>query len=83
VARGKPAPDLFLYAAKTMGADPSRAVVVEDSVVGIKAAKSAGMLAIGFVGGLHHMPPSDQALIAAGADHIAQTMEDVQALITA
>jgi HAD superfamily hydrolase (TIGR01509 family) len=83
VARGKPAPDLFLYAAKTMGADPARAVVVEDSVVGIKAAKAAGMLAIGFVGGLHHMPPSDQALIAAGADHIAQTMEDVQALITA
>jgi HAD superfamily hydrolase (TIGR01509 family) len=83
VTRGKPAPDLFLYAAKTMGADPARAVVVEDSVVGIKAAKAAGMLAIGFVGGLHHMPPSDQALIAAGADHIAQTMEDVQALITA
>ena len=83
VARGKPAPDLFLYAAKTMGADPARAVVVEDSVVGLKAAKAAGMLAIGFVGGLHHMPPSDQALIAAGADHIAQTMEDVQALITA
>jgi HAD superfamily hydrolase (TIGR01509 family) len=83
VARGKPAPDLFLYAAKTMGADPARAVVVEDSVVGIKAAKAAGMLAIGFVGGLHHMPPSDQALIAAGADHIAQTMDDVQALITA
>ena len=83
VARGKPAPDLFLYAAKTMGADPARAVVVEDSVVGIKAAKAAGMLAIGFVGGLHHMPPSDQALIAAGADHIAQTMEDVQALIAA
>jgi HAD superfamily hydrolase (TIGR01509 family) len=83
VARGKPAPDLFLYAAKTMGADPARAIVVEDSVVGIKAAKAAGMLAIGFVGGLHHMPPSDQALIAAGADHIAQTMDDVQALITA
>lgn len=83
VARGKPAPDLFLYAAKTMGADPSATVVVEDSVVGIKAAKAAGMTAVGFVGGLHHMPPSEEALVAAGADHIAETMAEVKALITA
>jgi HAD superfamily hydrolase (TIGR01509 family) len=83
VARGKPAPDLFLHAAKTMGVAPSATVVVEDSVVGIKAAKAAGMVAIGFVGGLHHMPPSEEALIAAGADQIAETMEQVRTLITA
>jgi HAD superfamily hydrolase (TIGR01509 family) len=81
VARGKPAPDLFLYAAKTMGVAPLDTVVVEDSVVGIKAAKAAGMTAIGFVGGLHHMPPSEEALVAAGADHIAETMEEVKALL--
>ncbi|WP_448952305.1 HAD family hydrolase [Labrys neptuniae] len=81
VAHGKPAPDLFLHAARTLGADPAATVVVEDSVVGVTAAKAAGMTAIGFVGGLHHMPPSEEALIAAGADHIAQTMDEVKALI--
>ncbi|MDQ0392988.1 HAD family hydrolase [Labrys monachus] len=83
VARGKPAPDLFLYAAKTMGVASSDAVVVEDSVVGIRAAKAAGMRAIGFVGGLHHMPPSESALTAAGADDIAYTMAEVRNLIGA
>jgi HAD superfamily hydrolase (TIGR01509 family) len=83
VARGKPAPDLFLHAAQTMGIDPLATVVIEDSVVGIKAAKAAGMVAVGFVGGLHHMPPSEETLIAAGADHIVETMEQVKALITA
>ncbi|GAB1262493.1 HAD family hydrolase [Aurantivibrio plasticivorans] len=43
VHRGKPAPDLFLYAARQMGVTPSEAVVIEDSVAGINAAKSAGM----------------------------------------
>lgn len=83
VARGKPAPDLFLHAAKALGADPANTVVVEDSVVGVKAAKAAGMTAIGFVGGLHHMPPSEETLVAAGADHIAETMDEVKALILA
>lgn len=81
VANGKPAPDLFLHAAHALGAAPAATVVVEDSVVGITAAKAAGMTAIGFVGGLHHMPPSEEALLAAGADHIAQTMDEVKALI--
>jgi HAD superfamily hydrolase (TIGR01509 family) len=83
VPRGKPAPDLFLYAAKMMGVHAADAVVVEDSVVGIKAAKAAGMRAIGFVGGLHHMPPSESTLTAVGADHIAYTMEEVRDLIGA
>ena len=47
VKHGKPAPDLFLYAADAMGFPPSRCVVVEDSVNGVKAARSAGMLALG------------------------------------
>lgn len=83
VAQGKPAPDLFLHAARTLGADPAATVVVEDSVVGITAAKAAGMTAIGFVGGLHHMPPSEEALREAGADHIVQTMAEVKTLILA
>ncbi|MFI5768671.1 HAD family hydrolase [Streptomyces sp. NPDC051658] len=52
VARGKPAPDLFLHAARRMGVDPAACVVVEDSKYGVQAARSAGMRALGFAGGL-------------------------------
>jgi HAD superfamily hydrolase (TIGR01509 family) len=45
VARGKPAPDLFLHAASNMGIPPGRCLVVEDSVAGIQAALAAGMTA--------------------------------------
>ena len=48
VARGKPAPDLFLRAAGLLGAEPGTCSVVEDSVPGIAAAKAAGMKALGF-----------------------------------
>ncbi|MFI5685589.1 HAD family hydrolase [Streptomyces sp. NPDC051636] len=52
VARGKPAPDLFLYAAERMGVDPAACVVVEDSHPGVQAARAAGMRALGYAGGL-------------------------------
>ncbi|MGK5638327.1 HAD family hydrolase [Streptomyces sp. URMC 126] len=52
VARGKPAPDLFLYAARALGADPSRCAVVEDSRYGVRAARAAGMRSFGYAGGL-------------------------------
>ncbi|WP_190016778.1 HAD family hydrolase [Streptomyces lucensis] len=52
VARGKPAPDLFLHAARQMGADPAACVVVEDSRPGVQAARAAGMRAFGYAGGL-------------------------------
>ena len=52
VTRGKPAPDLFLHAAKRMGVDPTACVVVEDSPYGVEAARAAGMRAFGFAGGL-------------------------------
>ncbi len=50
VAAGKPAPDLFLHAARQMGAAPDRCAVVEDSVAGITAARAAGMRALGYSG---------------------------------
>ncbi|MEU9148204.1 HAD family hydrolase [Streptomyces sp. NPDC048349] len=43
VGQGKPAPDLFLHAARSMGVEPSRCVVVEDSTLGVQAARAAGM----------------------------------------
>jgi HAD superfamily hydrolase (TIGR01509 family) len=52
VAKGKPAPDLFLHAAERMGVDPAGCAVVEDSRYGVEAARAAGMLALGFGGGL-------------------------------
>ena len=50
VARGKPAPDVFLLAAKRMGAAPSRTAVIEDSVNGVLAGCAAGMTVFGFAG---------------------------------
>ncbi|MBM3218695.1 MAG: HAD-IA family hydrolase [Candidatus Rokubacteria bacterium] len=52
VVNGKPAPDLFLHAAKSMGVEPARCIVVEDSRYGVAAARAAGMRALGYAGGL-------------------------------
>jgi HAD superfamily hydrolase (TIGR01509 family) len=52
VARGKPAPDLFLHAAVKMAAQPAGCVVVEDSRPGVEAARAAGMRVLAFAGGL-------------------------------
>jgi beta-phosphoglucomutase-like phosphatase (HAD superfamily) len=48
VARGKPAPDLFLHAARDLGVAPARCIVVEDSPSGVAAARAAGMPVVGF-----------------------------------
>ena len=66
VARGKPAPDLFLYAAARMGADPARCLVIEDSLNGVRAGLAAGMEVWRFTGGSHLAgldltPPEDAA----------------------
>ncbi|SON54233.1 Phosphorylated carbohydrates phosphatase [Hartmannibacter diazotrophicus] len=53
VARGKPAPDLFLLAAERLGTEPAQCAVLEDSPHGIRGALAAGMHAVGFVGGSH------------------------------
>jgi HAD superfamily hydrolase (TIGR01509 family) len=53
VENGKPAPDLFLHAARRMGAAPSRCLVIEDSLPGLKAGRAAGMTVWHFTGGSH------------------------------
>lgn len=53
VQHGKPAPDLFLFAAARMGAEPGRTLVIEDSLNGIRAARAAGMTVWRFTGGSH------------------------------
>lgn len=57
VANGKPAPDLFLHAARQIGVDPAGCVVVEDSRYGVQAARAADMDVLGYAGGL--TPPED------------------------
>lgn len=76
VARPKPAPDLFLHAARMMGATPEQTVVVEDTPTGVAAAKAAGMRAIGYAA----MTPASR-LHDAGADAVLDTLADVQALL--
>lgn len=56
VAQGKPAPDLFLHAAREMGVAPAACLVIEDSLAGIRAARAAGMAVWRFVGGSHLGP---------------------------
>jgi HAD superfamily hydrolase (TIGR01509 family) len=77
VARGKPAPDLFLYAAAKMQAEPARTLVIEDSVSGIAAAKAAGMKVWGFVGGSHYESRDGRAMLYdVGADRVFDRMTD-------
>ncbi len=75
VEHGKPAPDLFLYAAERMGAEPSRCVVIEDSAAGIQAGLAAGMRVLGFAGGSHASDAYAAMLRASGADDGVQGHE--------
>ena len=81
VAHGKPAPDLHLFAARTMGVAPDRCVVVEDSPLGVTAAVAAGMTAIGFTGAGHATTALAQRLAAAGARCVFSSMRELPATI--
>jgi HAD superfamily hydrolase (TIGR01509 family) len=81
VNRGKPAPDLFLFAAEQMKASPARCIVIEDSRAGITGARAAGMTVLGFHGGSHCTPRHAAALRAAGAHETFDDMRQLPALI--
>lgn len=72
VARGKPAPDLFLHAAARMGAEPPACIVLEDSLNGVRAGLAAGMRVWRFTGGSHmkglDLTPPDDAIPEASYD---------------
>ena len=76
VPRGKPAPDLFLHAARRMGADPAHCAVIEDTAVGVQAGAAAGMTVFGFAA----MSDPD-TLRAAGAAHVFSRMEELPDLL--
>lgn len=81
VKRGKPAPDLFLYAASQMARAPEDCLVIEDSRAGVAAARAAGMRVLGFVGGTHCRPGHADRLRDAGAHDIFADMRDLPRLL--
>jgi beta-phosphoglucomutase-like phosphatase (HAD superfamily) len=72
VTHAKPAPDLFLHAARELGVQPSECLVLEDSVNGVIAAKRAGMRVWGFLGGGHTHDRLGARLCTAGAERLVR-----------
>jgi HAD superfamily hydrolase (TIGR01509 family) len=81
VARGKPAPDLFLAAAHALGAAPAHCIVIDDSPLGIQAALAAGMQAIGVAGASHATDRLAEQLAHAGAEIVIRAMSDLPAAV--
>jgi len=81
VKNGKPAPDLFLFAANQMGVAPERCVVVEDSLAGIAGARAAGMTVFGFCGGSHCGNGHAETLLQAGANLTFADMHQLPELV--
>jgi HAD superfamily hydrolase (TIGR01509 family) len=81
VRHGKPAPDLFLFAAWQMATSAARCVVVEDSVAGVTGGRAAGMTVLGFHGGSHCRSGHADTLRAAGAVAVFDDMRRLPELI--
>ncbi|KQP46733.1 haloacid dehalogenase [Brevundimonas sp. Leaf280] len=81
VERGKPHPDIFLYAAHAMGVDPARVLVIEDSEAGVTAGVAAGMTVVGLTAGGHVRDGHAERLKARGAHHIADSYTAVSAFM--
>jgi len=77
----KPAPDVYLAAARTLGAAPEACLVIEDSVTGVTAANAAGMTVIGFIGGGHATSAQVDALRGVGARHVFDDMSELPTLV--
>ncbi len=85
VARPKPAPDVYLLAANTLGVAPERCLVIEDSATGASAALAAGMTVIGFTGAAHipagHAATLRQLGVAAVMEHMRELPQTYAALV--
>lgn len=78
VGRSKPAPDVYLHAARVFGERPEDTVVIEDSVHGVHGAVEAGMRVVGFTGGAHSWPGHAEALRNAGAGQVISRFSDLR-----
>ena len=83
VTHAKPAPDLFLLAAKALDIAPERCLVIEDSVNGVTAGIAAGMQVWGFSGGGHMTPRIAEHLTAAGAERVVESWAEAEELFAA
>lgn len=81
VARGKPAPDIYLYAAAALGVPIERAVIIEDSPVGVTGALASGAEVIGLAAGRHCFDGHAERLRALGVTKIAHDFEEVAAFL--
>ncbi|AZO59094.1 HAD family phosphatase [Mesorhizobium sp. M1A.F.Ca.IN.022.06.1.1] len=79
----KPAPDVFLYAAEQLGANPKNTFVIEDSVHGVSGARTAGMRVIGFTGAGHSYPGHADSLTEAGAETVIRRLAELGSTIAA
>jgi HAD superfamily hydrolase (TIGR01509 family) len=80
VPRGKPYPDIFLYAARQFQVDPAQCLVIEDSVGGVQAGVAAGMTVIGLLAASHIRDGHGERLRAAGVHFVAATFDDASDL---
>lgn len=81
VARGKPAPDLYLYGAERLGVPIERCAIIEDSPVGATGAVASGAYVIGLVAGSHCGAGHAERLRAIGVDAVAASFAEVAALL--
>jgi HAD superfamily hydrolase (TIGR01509 family) len=81
VSRGKPAPDLYLYAANALGVPIGRSVILEDSGIGVAGALASGATVIGFGGGSHCFDGHGDMLRSLGVQHVATSFDEVGRLI--
>ncbi|MDB5702722.1 MAG: family phosphatase [Sphingomonadales bacterium] len=81
VENGKPAPDIYLHAARALGVDITRAVILEDSPVGATAAVASGAHVIGFCGGSHCATDHADRLRAIGVHEIARNFDEVASAV--
>jgi HAD superfamily hydrolase (TIGR01509 family) len=82
VERGKPAPDLYLYAAKQIGVPIGQSVIVEDSRVGVTGALASGARVIGLAAGSHCLDGHDEMLRQAGVSEVAYSFDDLRRLLS-
>lgn len=79
VARGKPAPDLYWHAARVLGVDIARTLIIEDSPVGVTGAVASGATVIGLCAGLHCAPGHAERLKALGAHKVVASFAEIAA----
>ena len=81
VERGKPAPDVYIYAASRLGVAIERTAIIEDSEVGVTGALASGATVIGLAAGSHCLDGHADMLRSLGVEHVAESFDEVRRLL--